>query len=76
MATYLVLIHASEEIEPGHRTIRFNVDSIREGIGEIRGFLAKRGIGGEWGVLLDTRDGTLRRRYVTRRNGIVDRKDI
>ncbi|HET7470575.1 MAG TPA: hypothetical protein VFJ81_12910 [Gemmatimonadales bacterium] len=76
MTTYIVFIRASEELEPGHRTIRFDVDSIREGIGEIRSFLAKRGIRGEWGVLLDTRDGTLRRRYVTRANGIVDRKDI
>lgn len=76
MATYTVFIRASEEIEPGHRSLRFDVDSMAEGVREIRGFLAQRGIPGEWGVLLDTRDGSLVRRYVTRRNGIVDRKII
>jgi hypothetical protein len=76
MVSYLVLIHGNENLEPGHNTIRFYVDSIAEGIDEIRGFLSKRGIRGEWGVILDNRDGTLRRRYVVKKNGIVIRKDI
>ncbi len=70
-ARYLVLLHYTEEVEPGHRTQRVHCDRLEEAKREIRGTLAKRATPGEWGVILQARDGYQRARYVVDKRGIV-----
>jgi hypothetical protein len=65
----LVVIHYSD----GTDTYCKHADTTTEATAQIRVTLSRRGIAGEWGVILDAANGNLLRRYRVNRRGIAER---
>ncbi len=70
MATYRILIDLGTDTN----AVTYQVDSIREGVNDIRVALTKTLGAGRYGVILNEK-GRLKRRYVLNRRGTVDRAE-